>query len=102
MPKTASRFVDCRAVKAVGDMEESGPNKPLGFQLELDSSHSYLVERGLTPETIDEFGLGYCAKGVMAQRIAIPIHNLKDELVGYAGRWPGDPPEGRPKYRMPD
>jgi DNA primase len=56
----------------------------------------------LTQETVAEFGLGYCDKGVMSGRIAIPIHNVKGELVGYAGRWPGDPPEERPKYRLPD
>jgi DNA primase len=82
--------------------EESGTNEPLGFQLDLDPVHPYLMERGLTPETIEEFGLGYCTKGVMAQRIAIPIQNAKGELVGYAGRWPGEPPDGRPKYRFPD
>ncbi len=82
--------------------EDMGPNKPLSFHLELDPSHPYLVERGLTPETIDAFGVGFCAKGVMAQRIAIPIHNAKGELVGYAGRWPGEPPTDRPKYRLPD
>jgi DNA primase len=82
--------------------DESGPNPPLRFQLELDSSHPYLVERGLTPESIREFGLGYCAKGVMAHRIAIPIRNVTGDLVGYAGRWPGIPPDTRPKYRLPD
>ncbi|MBI5767647.1 MAG: toprim domain-containing protein [Verrucomicrobia bacterium] len=83
--------------------EETGTNKPLGFRLELDPSHPYLAERGLSPETIDEFGVGFCGKGVMAQRIAIPIHAaVKGELVGYAGRWPGNPPDGRPKYRLPD
>lgn len=81
---------------------ESGENRPLRFRLELDAAHPYLAERGLTPETIKEFELGYCARGVMAQRIAFPIYNVKGELVGYAGRWPGDPPDGRPKYRLPD
>ena len=81
---------------------DSGTNKPLGFLLDLNGSHPYLAERGLTPETIREFGLGYCAKGVMAGRIAIPIRNVAGELVGYSGRWPGSPPEGRPKYRLPD
>jgi len=38
----------------------------------------------------------------MAQRIAFPIYNVSGELVGYAGRWPGEPPDGRPKYRLPD
>jgi DNA primase len=77
-------------------------NKPLSFVLKLDPAHPYLAERGLMPETVKEFGLGYCDKGVMSERIAIPIHNVKGELVGYAGRWPGEPPEERPKYRMPD
>ena len=77
-------------------------NKPLGFVLKLDAQHPYFAERGLKPETVAEFGLGFCAKGVMSGRIAIPIRNLKGELVGYAGRWPGQPPEERPKYRLPD
>jgi DNA primase len=29
------------------------------------------------------------------------IHNVKGEVVAYAGRWPGDPPDGTPKYRLP-
>lgn len=82
--------------------KESAPNKPLGFALKLANHHPYFAERGLTPEAIAEFGLGYCDKGVMSGRIAIPIHNIKGELVGYAGRWPGAPPEERPKYRLPD
>ncbi len=81
---------------------ESAPNKPLGFALKLANQHPYFAERGLTPETVAEFGLGYCEKGVMSDRVAIPIHNVKGELVGYAGRWPGEPPEERPKYRLPD
>ena len=82
--------------------EETGENKPLPFSLQnLDPTHPYLVERGLTPETIEEFGLGYCSRGILAGRIAIPIHNSRGELVANAGRWPGDPPEGKEKYRLP-
>jgi DNA primase len=77
-------------------------NKPLGFALKLETQHPYFMERGLTSETVAEFGLGFCAKGVMSGRIAIPIHNTAGELVGYAGRWPGEPPDERPKYRLPD
>jgi DNA primase len=84
------------------DKPEIGANKPLSFRLELDATHPYLAERGLTPETVQEFGLGLCQKGVMSDRIAIPIHNHENQLVGYVGRWPGKPPEQRPKYRMPD
>lgn len=79
-----------------------GPNKPLKFRLDkLERNHPYLTERGLTPETIEEFGIGYCSKGMMAERIAIPIQNTDGEVVAYAGRWPGEPPQGTPKYKLP-
>jgi len=82
--------------------EQNGPNKPLKFRLEkLDRDHAYLKERGLTPATIVDFGIGFCAKGVMADRIAIPIHNLEGNVVAYAGRFPGEPAEGTPKYKLP-
>jgi DNA primase len=76
-------------------------NPPLKFALKLDPEHPYLKERGLGGETIQYFGLGYCSKGLMKGRIAIPIHNEKGEMVAYAGRWPGDPPEDEGKYRLP-
>ena len=37
----------------------------------------------------------------MAERIAIPIHNAEGNVVAYAGRFPGEPPEGTPKYKLP-
>ena len=83
--------------------ESNVPNAPLKFRLDkLERAHPYLTEqRGLTPETIIDFGIGYCAKGMMADRIAIPIHNAKGEVVAYAGRFVGEPPEGTPKYKLP-
>lgn len=77
------------------------PNKPLGFQLKIETDHPYLTERGLTPETISHFGVGFCVKGSMANRIVIPVHNAVGALVAYAGRWPGDPPDDTPKYKLP-
>src|SRR5437870_3830760 len=56
--------------------ETIGPNKPLKFRLDkLDREHPYLATRGLIPETIAEFTVGFCVKAMMAERIAIPIHN---------------------------
>jgi len=82
--------------------EEPGCNEPLKFELtNLNSDHAYLSERGLTPDTVAEFGLGFCPKGTMSGRIVIPIHNPEGDLVGYVGRWPGSPPEDRPKYKLP-
>ncbi|MBX7208663.1 MAG: toprim domain-containing protein [Verrucomicrobiaceae bacterium] len=83
--------------------EEAKPNKPLSFALSnLDPAHPYLAERGLTAETIEHFGLGFCAKGMMAGRVVVPIHNAAAELVAYAGRWPGEPPDkDTPKWKLP-
>jgi DNA primase len=77
-------------------------NPPLIFALKLEPGHPYLNDRGLSPEIIAEFGLGYCSRGVMAGCICLPIHNERGELVAYAGRWPGDdPPEGQERYKLP-
>ena len=88
--------------KAANETQETGPNKPLGFELRnLDPAHPYLAERGLSGATIAEFGLGCCNNGSMKGRIVIPIHNADGKLVAYVGRWPGDPPEDTPKYKLP-
>jgi len=82
--------------------ESPRTNAPLQFELkDLKTDHPYLAERGLTPETVEAFGLGFCSKGTMSGRIVIPIHNIGGSLVGYAGRWPGPPDKERPKYKLP-
>ena len=79
-------------------------NAPLDFELKnLDAEHPYLLNRGFTPVTIQEFGLGYCNKGMLKERIAIPIHDPAGMLVGYAGRVVDDRAisENNPKYKLP-
>jgi DNA primase len=79
-------------------------NAPLDFKLKkLDPSHPYLEERGFTQETIAHFGLGYCSRGVMQGRIAIPLHDAHGKLVGYAGRLVDESAlsEAKPKYLFP-
>lgn len=89
-----------------GPRESAEPgevNPPLTFELKLEPEHSYLEERGLEEKTVQHFGLGFASRGIMAGRIAIPIHNERGELVAYAGRWPGDEgwPEDEDKYKLP-
>ena len=49
-------------------------NAPLDFELKnLDSNHPYLLGRGFSREIIEHFGLGFCSKGLMKDRIAIPL-----------------------------
>ena len=92
-PKTAAKPASTPKPTPAAAPESSAPNTPLKFRLDkLERSHPYLTEqRGLTPETIVDFGIGFCSKGMMADRIAIPIHNVKGEVVAYAGRFPGEP-----------
>jgi DNA primase len=77
-------------------------NKPLKFTLKVVYDHPYLKERGIEPELAEEFGVGFCKRGMMKDRIAISIHDATGQLVAYAGRWvSGDVPEGEEKYRLP-
>ena len=77
-------------------------NKPLSFSLALSPEHPYLDERGITRDVIDFFGIGYCNKGIMKGRIAIPIHNEKGELIAYAGRWAEtEPPKDVARWLLP-
>jgi DNA primase len=95
---------EARSPTEEGAMTPHHGNPPLTFTLrQLNTRHPYLLqERGLRPETIDHFGLGvYHGRGAMTGRAVIPIHNDQGELVAYAGRWPGEPPPGEPKYRLP-
>jgi len=101
-PKASDAPRPAPVAKPAQVVEASAPNKPLQFRLDnLERNHPYLVERGLSPETILDFGLGYCSRGMMAYRIAIPIHNVKGEVVAYAGRFPGEGAEDPPKYKLP-
>lgn len=91
------------SVQAVGP-SVSIVNAPLDFELQgLDVSHSYLKGRGFTEETIVHFGLGFCSRGLLKDRVAIPLKNHVGKLVGYAGRVVDDEAisEETPRYRFP-
>jgi DNA primase len=97
--------VTSSAAKWPQKVELAVPNRPLTFELNVDPTHPYLTERGLSTEIIETFHLGYCVseKSIMRQRIVIPIHNERNQLVAYAGRWPGDSgwQDGAAKYMLP-
>jgi DNA primase len=79
-------------------------NAPLDFELKgLDAGHPYLEGRGLIAETLARFGLGYCSRGLLSGRIAVPLHDVAGKLIGYAGRLVEDSKitEENPKYRFP-
>jgi DNA primase len=79
-------------------------NPPLDFGLkDLDYNHPYLRARGFTRDTIDEFGLGFCSRGFLKDRVAIPLHDPEGKRIGYAGRVVDDATisKDNPRYRFP-
>jgi len=77
-------------------------NEPLKFKLTLEPESEFFDRNNIPAEHVELFGLGFCGRGSMAERIAIPIHNEKNELVAYAGRWAGEElPEDEDKYKFP-
>lgn len=89
--------------------EARKPNRPLRasfvtrFQSSLDRTHPYLAERSISPELADTFGIGYAPEGAnsMGGRLCLPIHSATGEIVAFAGRWAGEPPEGVEKWLLP-
>ncbi len=79
-------------------------NKPLKFKLKYPvRNHPFFEERNIEPETIHHFELGFCSKGIMKDRIAIPVHNEFGQLVAYCGRAISpEQIESKGKYRLPD
>jgi DNA primase len=105
-PAAADVSAPVADVKAPQEATEEHVNPPLKFTFKhLDNRHPYLTQdRGLKEATIDVFGLGHHAgKGIMQNRVVIPIHNEHGELIAYAGRWPADTgwPTGEEKYKLP-
>jgi DNA primase len=79
-------------------------NAPLDFELKnIDPNHPYLLNRGFSREIIEYFGLGFCSKGLMKDRIVIPLRDHDGILIGYAGRVVDDTliTDDNPRYRFP-
>lgn len=82
--------------------DEEPENKELAFELKnLSTEHPFFTERGITPETVKEFGLGYCSRGIMKDRIVFPIHRHDGKLIGYTGRTVKEITDDNPKWLLP-
>jgi len=61
-------------------------NQPLTFELKsLEPDHETLLARNLMSDTATHFGAGYCKRGLLKGRIAVPVHSRDGELLAYAG-----------------
>ena len=83
--------------------QEKPVNPPLSFKLKrLKTDHPFFAERNISPAAVEYFGLGFCTRGILKNRIAIPIHNEKGELVAYCGRAADDEEiQKTGKYKLP-
>jgi DNA primase len=100
--KPASAEAQSAAPAQVPTRPTAAVNPPLDHELKrLDQKHAYLIERGVSPETVKTFGVGFCSRGIMKGRIAIPIHNERGKLVAYAGRAIDAELAKEGKYKLP-
>lgn len=51
----------------------------------LQFEHEKVQEMGIDAETAEALGIGYCSKGMMVSRIAIPVRLQDGSLAGYVG-----------------
>ena len=68
--------------------QKPSENKPLTIRpLQVKSDIPYLLEEKKLPlELLEEFGIGFCNKGMFSGRVVVRLDNHKGELIGYAGR----------------
>lgn len=89
--------------KQVEPAQSSPPslvNPPLDFELKgLDPSHPVFGDMRFSKETVSFFGLGVCSRGLLAGRVAIPLHDADENRVGYAGLSLND---SEPRYLYPE
>lgn len=62
------------------------PFNPAGCVEKLFPSYGFYIKKGISKETLETFGCGYCQGGKMYKRFVFPILNPDGSLVGYAGR----------------
>lgn len=98
--KKATRSRSPKAVKKSSSGDT--PVKKLGFEYDLDQEHEWLEAQGIDPETVIEFGLGYCSEGILQGCIAFPVHDEDFTLTGYLGYdLSMKPDEGDNPWRIP-
>jgi DNA primase len=72
--------------------EQPSKNEPLTFTLKnIELNHPSVKALGIPEDTLTAFGVGfYSGRGMMGNRIVIPVHNTALELVAYAGYHPDE------------
>jgi len=78
-------------------------NVPLDFELKgLEGNHPFLTGKGYTGQTMAHFGIGFCSRGFLKDRIAVPLHDEEGRLIGYAGLVINQDDAGGRRYLFPE
>jgi len=89
-------FLYCAKTPLARDNLLARPGVPI---LRLQPNHPYLRKRNISPALASFFHMGYCQHGIMKDRIAIPIMDIEQHIVAYAGRAIRD--DQSPRYLFP-
>jgi CHC2 zinc finger len=91
------------APKPVKEKMPAAPQRPPNGLKALDylqHDHESVKALGLAPETVQAWGAGFAAKGIMRGRFAVPIHDREGTLLAYVGIAVSD--EQSPKLLFPN
>ena len=93
--------LDCNIEDARKFLQSKGSDRPVAiikpevkqrktlndeFLNNLIKNNKYWNDRGISDETLDEFGGGVCESGKMLGRYVFPIYSERGRLVGVSGR----------------
>jgi DNA primase len=87
----ADKALNAQAPAAVPPQDETpSENEPLTFSLKnIESDHPSVKALGIQEDILTAFGVGYYrGRGMMGNRIVIPVYNTTKQLVAYAGLHP--------------
>jgi hypothetical protein len=94
-----------KAPVSVADNGEADKElRPMDHFLRLDPNVEYLKQRGLSPETLEKYGVGYVSRGRMKGYVCMPVfgfpHPDGAPPLVYLGRYCGEDyvEKDRPKY----
>jgi DNA primase len=87
----ADKSLNAQVPASVPPQDETpSENEPLTFSLKnIESGHPSVKALGIQEDILTAFGVGYYrGRGMMGNRIVIPVYNTSKQLVAYAGFHP--------------
>jgi hypothetical protein len=87
----SKKTLDIQIPTSIPPLDETlSENEPLTFTLKnIESDHPCVKALGIQEDILTAFGVGYYrGRGMMGNRIVIPVYNTTKQLIAYAGLHP--------------